>query len=53
MQQTDLLLTIDQIFTKYVYNDRGCQLIPGMQEIGLFLGEIEILDSGTHQNFDN
>ena len=25
MQQTDRLLTMDQIFTKYLLNDRGCQ----------------------------
>ena len=32
MQQSDLVLTMDQILTKYVLNDRGFQFIPGMRE---------------------
>jgi len=42
MQQSDLVLTMDQILTKYVLNDRGFQFIPGMREFSVYIFEIDV-----------
>ena len=47
MQQSDLILTLDQIFTKYVLNDRGFQFIPGMKEYSGQIIEIDIFSCLT------
>ena len=47
MQQGDLILTMDQIVTKYVLNDRGFEFIPGMREYGAFVLDIDIFSCLT------
>lgn len=47
MQQSDLILTMDQILTKYVLNDRGYELIPGMKDNSFHVMRIDIFSCLT------
>jgi hypothetical protein len=47
MQQSDLVLAMDAIMTKYILNDRGFTLVPGMREYGIQMVEVDILNTLT------
>ena len=47
MQQSDLILAMDSIMTKYILNDRGFNLIPGMKDYGIRMLDVDILSDLT------
>ena len=47
MQQSDLILAMDSIMTKYILNDRGFSLIPGMSDYGIHMLDVDILSDLT------
>ena len=47
MQQSDLILAMDSIMTKYILNDRGFTLIPGMSDYGIHMLDVDILSDLT------